>query len=83
MDPLGAGGWFVQFNGRVWQALQARKERRPPDDLFHSALIVRVPEGRFTIENAWPTHDSSGEHRGVVAEGPVFHRWLGALQIFR
>ena len=81
--PLGAGGWFVRFNGRVWETLQARREGREPDDLFHSALIVRVPEGRFTIENAWPIPDSSGERRGVVAEGPVFSRWLGALRIFR
>ena len=81
--PLGAGGWFVQFNGRVWETIQARRERRPPDDLFHSALVVRVPEGRFTIENAWPIPGSSGKSRGVVAEGPVFSRWLGAFRIFR
>lgn len=81
--PLGAGGWFVRFNGRVWEALQARREQRPPSDLYHTALIVRVPEGRFTIENAWPIPDASGEHRGVVVEGPVFTRWLGSIRLFR
>jgi hypothetical protein len=52
-------------------------------DLYHAALIVVVPEGRFTIENAWPIPDSNGEDRGVVVEGPVFAKGMGALRIFR
>lgn len=81
--PLGAGGWFVRLNGRIWEALQARKEHRRPSDLYHTALVVHLPEGRFVIENAWPIPDAAGANRGVVAEGPVFHRWLGASRIFR
>jgi hypothetical protein len=38
-------------------------------DLYHSALEVRIPEGRFVIEQA-PAWGESGE-RGVVAEGAV------------
>mgnify|MGYP001826553672 CR=1 FL=1 len=81
--PLGAGGWFVQFNGRVWETIQARKEHRQPSNLFHTALIVHAPEGLFTIENAWPIPDSSGDSRGVVVDGPVFSRWLGILRVFQ
>ena len=28
--PLGAGGWFVRLNGRIWQAVHARLEHRRP-----------------------------------------------------
>ena len=41
--PLGAGGWFVRFNGRVYEALRALRERRRPLDLYYSALVVWVP----------------------------------------
>jgi hypothetical protein len=80
--PLGAGGHFVRFNGRVYEALAARRERRPACDLYHSALQVEVAEGRFVIEQA-PVHDWSGEQRGVVAEGAVGSRWAGRFRIFR
>lgn len=81
--PLGAGGWFIRFNGRVWEAIQARRENRPPLDLYHSALEVHVPDGRFVVENAWPIPDPRGASRGVVVEGPVFSRWLGRFRVFR
>ena len=45
--PLGAGGQSVRLNGRVYEAVAARLGRRPVSDLYHSALEVRVPEGRF------------------------------------
>ena len=80
--PLGAGGHFVRFNGRVYEALAARMERRPACDLYHSALQVEVREGRFVIEQA-PVHNWSGEQRGVVAEGAVGSRWAGRFRIFR
>ena len=74
--PLGAGGHFVKLNGRVYEALVARLERRPASDLYHSALQVEVAEGTFVIEQA-PVHDWSGKQRGVVAEGAVGSRWAG------
>ena len=80
--PLGAGGHFVRLNGRIYEALAARFERRRACDLFHSALQVEVQEGRFVIEQA-PVHDWSGGQRGVVAEGPVGARWTGRFRIFR
>jgi hypothetical protein len=66
--PLGAGGHFVRLNGRVYEAGAARLQRRSPCDLYHSALVVRVPEGRFVIEQA-PAGPGGGAERGVVSEG--------------
>jgi hypothetical protein len=80
--PLGAGGHSVRLNGRVYEALAAGLARRPALDLYHSALEVRVPEGRFVIEMA-PIRDGDGALRGVVAEGAVGSRWAGRLRIFR
>ena len=76
--PLGAGGHFVRLNGRVYEALTARLQRRPSRDLYHSALQVELPEGTFVIEQA-PVHDWSGQERGVVAEGAVGARWAGRI----
>ena len=81
--PLGAGGHFVAFNGRVYEAIAARREHRDPLDLYHTALVVTVPEGRYVIEDAWPIPDGDGEQRGVTVEGPVGHRLLGRLRVFR
>jgi hypothetical protein len=80
--PLGAGGHSVRVNGQVYEALVALRERRPQRDLYHSALVVAVPEGVFTIESA-PIPDPAGAERGVVAEGPVGNRLLARFRIFR
>jgi len=80
--PLGAGGHSVRLNGRVFEAVVARLEKRPPCDLYHSALAVSVPAGEFVIEMA-PVPDDDGSARGVVAEGPVGSRWAGRLRLFR
>src|SRR5207253_5547467 len=74
--PLGAGGHSVRLNGRIYEAVAARLGRRPVSDLYHSALEVRVPEGRFVIEQA-PMRAGDGAERGVVAEGAVGSRWAG------
>jgi hypothetical protein len=81
-SPLGAGGHFVRLNGRVYEALAARVQRRSACDLYHSALQVEVPEGTFVIEQT-PVTDLSGKQRGVVAEGAVGSRWAGRFRIFR
>jgi hypothetical protein len=81
--PLGAGGWFVRMNGRIYEAMKARLERRRPLDLYHSALEVRVPEGRFVIEIVWPIPDPDGASRGVVGEGPVGSRRLAIFRVCR
>jgi len=80
--PLGAGGHSVRLNGRIYEAVVARLERRSPCDLYHSALIVRVPTGRFVIEQA-PVRRDDGSQRGVVSEGAVGSRWASRFRIFR
>jgi hypothetical protein len=80
--PLGAGGNFVRLNGKVYEAVTARLQQRPRCDLYHSALQVVVPRGRYVIEET-PVIDAHGSERGVVAEGPVGARWAGRFRIFR
>ena len=80
--PLGAGGHSVRLNGRVYEAVAALIGHRRMRDLYHSALEVRVPEGRFVIEMT-PVRDGAGTQRGVVAEGAVGSRWAGRLRLFR
>ena len=72
----------MRLNGRLFEAVVARLEKRPIKDLYHSALAVRVPEGEFVIEMA-PIPDCNGALRGVVAEGAVGSSWARSLRIFR
>ncbi len=80
--PLGAGAHVVRISGRLFERVAARAQQRPRCDLYHSALEVRVPEGRFVIEQA-PMIDVHGDARGVVADGPVGTRWAGRFRLFR
>ncbi len=79
--PLGAGGHSVRLNGRIFEWFAARLEHRDRCDLYHSALEVQVPEGRFVIEQA-PAWGEGGD-RGVVAGGAVGARAAGRLRLFR
>jgi hypothetical protein len=79
--PLGAGGHSVRLNGRIFEWFAARLEHRDRCDLYHSALDVDVPEGRFVIEQA-PAWGEGGD-RGVVAEGAVGTHPAGRLPLFR
>ena len=82
--PLGAGGsGFVQLNGRIYEAITARREQRPSLHLHHTALVVSLPEGRYVVETMWPSPDVDGARRGVVVEGPVFSRHLSFTRVFR
>ena len=81
--PLGAGGHFVRMNGRIYEALAAWRAKRPRRDLYHSALIVTVPAGRFVIEQSWPIPSGDKEQRGVVAEGPVGTQRARSLRFLR
>lgn len=68
--PLGAGQHVVRLSGKLFEASSAWLQRRPRFDLYHSALVVTVPESRFVVEQT-PVIDAHGERRGVVVEGPV------------
>jgi hypothetical protein len=82
--PLGAGdtSGCVRWNGRAFEALVARRQRREPCDLYHSALDVRLGSDRFAIEMA-PAWGRGSGGPGVVAQGPVGLPWLGRSRLFR
>jgi len=80
--PLGAGKHVVRLSGKLFEAISTRVQRRRPCDLYHSALVVVAPEGRFVIEQT-PIPDTHGERRGVVLEGPVGSRLAGRFRLFR
>jgi hypothetical protein len=79
--PLGAGGHSVRLNGKVFEAVAARLGGRERCDLYHSALQVQVPNGRFVIEQAPVWRER--EERGVVATGAVGARAAGRFRLFR
>jgi hypothetical protein len=80
--PLGAGGHCVRLNGRIFEALSARMQRRAARDLYHSALEVELGSSRYVIEMA-PVWNERAKERGVVAEGPVGNRLAGRSRFFR
>jgi len=81
--PIGAGGTgFVRLNGEIYEAITAFVNRRRRYDLYHSGLEVRVPEGRYAIEQTPAVAD--GEKRGVVGVGHIGAHWLArSVPIFR
>ena len=80
--PLGAGGHSVRLNGRIFEAIAARIHHRGRCDLYHAALVVRVPTGTFVIEQG-PVWQSLPADRGVVAVGAVGARAAGRFKLFR
>lgn len=80
--PLGAGAYVVRLSGRAFEAITARLQHRQPRDLYHSALEVVTPEGRFIIEMT-PVPAHGDKDRGVVAEGAVGTRWARPFRVFR
>jgi hypothetical protein len=80
--PLGAGQHVVRLSGRLFEAISSRLQRRRPCDLYHSALVVVAPAGRFVIEQT-PVPDHHGERRGVVLEGVVGSRLVGRFRLSR
>ena len=80
--PLGAGQHVARLSGRLFEAISARVQHRRPCDLYHSALVIVAPEGRFVIEQT-PISDDHGARRGVVVEGAVGSKLAGRLRLFR
>jgi hypothetical protein len=80
--PLGAGGRCVRWNGRIYETLAARWQRRERGDLYHSALRVSSGSTTYAVEMGpvWNVHATD---RGVVCEGPVGARALGRFRAFR
>ena len=70
--PLGAGdSAIVRWNGRLYEALTARVERRAPCDLYHAALEVGLDGVRYTIEMgpAWGLRRARPRCRGRGSGG--------------
>lgn len=80
--PLGAGGHFVRWNGRAYEALVARREHRAPAPLFHSALQIHLSGTTYAVEMG-PVWNVSAPDRGAVCQGPVGARWLGRFRAFQ
>ena len=80
--PLGAGGWFVRTNGRLYERLSAWRGHRPSSDLYHSALMVRADDVTYAVEMG-PVWNVADDDRGVLCEGPVGSYGLGRLRPFR
>lgn len=89
--PLGAGSRLpvVRWNGRLFEAVAARRAGRAPQDLYHGALEVFSDGALFVIEMApaWSRagvdRGVAGVDRGVVGVGPVGLAWLGRSRLFR
>ena len=82
--PLGAGGsGFVRLVGKLYERVTAWRDRREPLAVFHTALQVRIPEGRFVVEMMLPSPGGDISSRGVVLEGAVASVWLARLPPFR
>jgi len=79
--PLGAGGHFVRFNGRVYERLTAWVQHRRPQAIYHSALQVFAGGARYVVEMTPAGRPGAG--RGVVGTGPVGARAAGRLRAFR
>lgn len=58
-------------------ALFGRRARR---DLFHSALEIVVPDGRYIVQMT-PIRDDRGAWSGQLRTGGV--RWVGRFRLFR
>lgn len=80
--PLGAGAHVVRLSGRLLERVVARRQGRAPVALYHAALVVEVPEGRYAVEQT-PVPRGDPAARGVVAAGPVGTRRAGRVRVFR
>jgi hypothetical protein len=74
--PLGAGGHFVRLNGIVYEAIAARFARRPACDLYHSALVVSVPEGALASSVPTPVWGRDELHAGEMWNSNSVISWL-------
>lgn len=80
--PLGAGGHFVRWNGRIYEMVAAARQHRARCDLFHSALRIRSDGTTYAVEMG-PIWNMPTAALGNVCEGPVGTRALGRFRAFR
>ena len=80
--PVGAGGHLAMHTSRWWEVVQAHREHRACQPLFHAALELFVDEHRYVIEMT-PAWGQPATARGIVKTGPVGLRVLGRFALFR
>jgi hypothetical protein len=80
--PLGAGDHVVRLSGKIFEATSALLRRRARCDLYHSALEVHAPEGRYVVEQT-PVPAGDAELRGVVRQGAVGLKSAARFRVFR
>jgi hypothetical protein len=80
--PLGAGGHFVRWNGRLYEYWSARREHRASADLYHCGLMICLNDITYAVEMG-PVWNVASPDRGVIVEGPVWSKWLGRFRAFR
>ena len=81
--PRGAGNRVVQFSGRTFESVVARRDHRPPCDIYHSALVATLGSDRYFVEMTPVPSPRAVSDRGVVGGGAVGTRWAARLRIFR
>jgi hypothetical protein len=81
--PLGARGRWLRRIGRTYEAVVAGLAGRQRLNIYHSALEVFTPEGRFVIEMGPAVDDDPEGRRGVVGRGAVAAGWAAVLRLFR
>lgn len=59
----------MRWSGAVYERLHAACEHRTPQQIYHSALVVHLPESTVVVEQGPAARH--GERRGVVVTGPV------------
>jgi hypothetical protein len=80
--PLGAGGHFVRWNGRLYEGWSAWRDHRARAQLYHCGLMLCLDDTQYAVEMG-PVWNVTDADRGVIVEGPVGSRWLGRFRAFR
>lgn len=80
--PLGAGGRFVRWNGRVYERCLAWRQHRKALDLYHAALELHLDGTTYAIEMG-PVWNVTAADKVVTCQGPVGMRWLGRFRAFQ
>jgi hypothetical protein len=73
---------MVRRSGHLYERVAAAREHRHPQDLFHTALLIRYRGVTHSIEIA-PAWQTPAADRGVVGTGPVGCVLLGRSRWFR
>jgi hypothetical protein len=82
--PLGVGGsGFVRVVGRLYEAVDSRRDHRRRLAIYHTALRVGTPDGLFAVEMVLPSRGGDPVSRGVVLEGAVASARLERWRVFR